>query len=422
MKVVEPNCPRCGAPLTVSPGQTQVTCTYCDLTSLIERDKAPVSPRSDQVPTVYIPNSNVKPVFLTFALVGLGVLISGAVALITNLSVRTKTTDAPPSSPLSIGASMASRIGFFDRPMLADVNRDGHVDIVGKCSLQGTSEQSFICAFDGKTGAKLWTTEILTKDQLESYAVRAIVGDKVISVDQLGKVQAYELVSGNPAWTSLISDRAERICEIDGQAVVTAKDESVTGFALVSGAKQSLRKDTRCRDVYSNDDDKAPGYRIIGWWELEKLGLPGLHSIEGLSAHRALVPSEGNIAFLYGSPSQGTSVATVAAVSKKKVLWKGVVPGVEPLRTTINVTTQKAAYVAGRLVMPYEMQDSNEGFRVAALEAASGRRLWDVELYKHRSLQGISICPDTVYFSTWSTVYALNLADGKQRFHIGPDQ
>ncbi len=139
------------------------------------------------------------------------------------------------------------------------------------------------------------------------------------------------------------------------------RDKSVTGFLLSSGEKQPLKAGTLCRDVFSNDDEQAPAYRVIGWWHLEKNGLPGLHSIQGLSAHRALVPSNESVAFLFGSPSEGTAVATVAAVARKKVHWKSVV----------------------------------------------------------HSLLGVSICPDTMYFATYSMVLALDLANGNLRFRVG---
>ena len=424
MKVVVPNCPRCGAPLVITPEQSQVTCTYCELVSMVERDNVPLSRQNAQAPTVYVSKPSLKPIYLTCASIGLSLLIGGIFALVANSRSTTNVNVQPASSPTAESAGKPAPFYFYDRPMLADVNRDGHVDVVGMCLQPGNDTRKFIGAFDGKTGVRLWATETLTNDQQDSYAIRAVVGDKVISIDGLGKVQAYDLVSGNPAWASLISDRAKRICESAGQVVVTAQDGSVTGFTVASGEKHALVKDTRCRDVYSSDDDQAPTYSIIGWSDLEKRGLPGLHAIDGLDAHRALVPTEGNIAFLYGSPSQGTSVATVAAVASRKVLWKSVVPGIEPLRTRINVTTQKATYASGRLVMPYEMNDSDQGVRVAALDAITGRRLWDVQLYKgaHQSLRGISTSSDLVYVTTWSNLYALNLADGSSRFCIGHTQ
>jgi len=110
----------------------------------------------------------------------------------------------------------------------------------------------------------------------------------------------------------------------------------------------------------------------------------------------------------------------VAAVSEKRVLWKSLVPGIDPLRTSYSYSEQKASTASGRLVVPYAMHDSADGVRMASFDTATGQRLWDTEVCKNGcEIYGLASCSDTVYFSTGMILYALNLAEGKPRFHIG---
>jgi hypothetical protein len=93
---------------------------------------------------------------------------------------------------------------------------------------------------------------------------------------------------------------------------------------------------------------REPGLPDHGWPDFEEYRLPALHDIDGLAAHRALVPSGPGPRFMLGSKAMGTSVAMVAAIGdKRKREWMDVVPGVDPLTTSVNVTTQDAAFSAG---------------------------------------------------------------------------
>jgi len=288
--------------------------------------------------------------------------------------------------------------------------------------MEGVVNQDFVAAFDGKTGGRLWVTEPLTKDQQSLHSLRAVAGDKVIVVDELGKIQAYNLASGKPAWNSTASERAEVICESEGQLVVKGRDDKLSGFTLGSGERRSLPLGTQCRNVFSSNNDQAPGYSIVDETGLKSVYLVTGPELDGFSPSHTLVPREGNFAFSYGTQTEGSSVAMVAAVANKRAVWKSIVPGVEPLRTTVNASTQKATHVPGRLALPYDMTDTAEGVRMVAFDTANGQRLWDVQVHERDyDLLGLSSCPDTVYLSTGKRLYALDWTNGSQRFRIGPD-
>jgi outer membrane protein assembly factor BamB len=416
MKVVAPVCPGCGAPLVVKRRQDKVTCGYCGLTSTIERDSPPPNPEDHKAQTVYVPDPSPVLGFVVLAVAGLGIVLGVGVAAFRD-QLRGGTAK---SSTIVNRVVDPPQLLFLDRPMLGDANGDGHLDVVGKCGIRGALDQDVVAAFDGKTGTRLWVTALLTKDQQARDALRAVVGDKLVIVDKLGKVNAYHLVSGRLAWSSSIPDQAVVVCQSDAQLVVKAKDDSLTGFALASGDKRSLPAGTHCHNVFSSQNDQSPSYSIVEHDHFANLGITS--SIDGVSAFRALVPTSGNVVFPYGSRSKGTSVAMVAAVANNQVLWKSLVPGIEPLRTSFSQSNQKATYAAGRLVMSYDMAESADGIRMAAFETATGERLWDVQVKKTRDdANGISSCPDTVYYAVGMSLYALNLVDGRQRFRVGQD-
>ena len=422
MKVVPPVCPGCGAPLAITHRQREVTCSYCTLTSVIERDKPPSNPEEYKARTVYIPKPSLPLSRIIYALTAAGTVIAGAVtySYFREYSIRAPSAPVLIRTPEDSGIETPALL-FLDRPMLADANGDGHVDVIGKCSMEGASNQEFIAAFDGKTGGKLWVTEPLTGDQQSPHSLRAIVEDKVIVVDELGKVQAYNLASGKPAWNSTACEGAEIICENDSQLVVKGRDDKLSGLTL-AGERRGLRSNTSCLNVFSSNNDQTPQYDIVDETGLKSVYLVTGTELDGFSPSHTLVPREGNVTFAYGSQTEGSSAAMVAAIANKKAIWKSIVPSVEPYRTTVNASTQKATYVPGRLALPYDMKDTAEGVRMAAFDTRSGQRLWDVQVHERDyDLLGLSSCPDTVYLSTGKRLYALDWATGSQRFRIGPD-
>src|SRR5262249_15204609 len=158
-----------------------------------------------------------------------------------------------------------------------------------------------------------------------------------------------------------------------------------------------------CTSVPTTHRDEAPGYQIVGWWKFTELGLPQLHEVEGMSAHRALIPNGPGLRFMLGSRSKGSQVAMVAAVDKKKVVWKDLVPGVDPLTTNVNVTTQEAAFGGGLLVIPYDMKDNHEGTRMACFDGATGKRLWDVQVHKSTQVSsGLAMSASDAFFASWT--------------------
>lgn len=414
-RIVDTRCPRCGAPLPIQPGMDSVSCQYCGARSLIDRGRKPTTapiPQGMHVVRVAPPTSNVA----AFTVLGVvfSMVVAGAVAGF--VAMRAPATSSAGARPL---LGVGPKTHFKDRPMLADVNGDGAPDVIGKSSVPAGEE--WIAAYDGRDGKQVWKTAALTKEATGHEARRAVVLDRVISIDGLGKAQAYDLRTGAPAWSVSLGEKPKRVCQGNGVIVVETVDDAKHGLEPASGKRRELAKDAACKPVPSSIADEAPGYRLVSWSDFDELGLPALHDVEGMSAHRALVPSGPGPRFMLGRRSKGSQVRMVAAVDKKKVLWKDVVPGVDPL-TTRAMGTEEAAYEGGLLVVPYDMNDHSQGTRLACFDGAAGKRLWDVQVHKRSQVSsGISVSANDVFFATWTAVYVISLKTGQLRYMIGTE-
>jgi len=419
-KLIDIKCPKCAAPVHIAADATSVTCRYCGGTSVIDRGQ-PVTPEVPEVPEV--------PVAPATPSRGLGALIFsvvaiGGVAMAAGM-VAVRGAPGPGSGAASVwsgapGKGSVSSLQFHDRPMLAHVNADGILDVVGKS--RGSDMAEYMAAFDGTSGAELWRSEAMTKDAADSGTLRGVLLGRVISVDALGKVQAYDLQSGTPAWSALLGEKGKRVCESAATIVIETADDERHGLDPITGKKRELAKGAPCTPVYSSDKDIAPGYRIVDWPEMEKLGIPRLSDIPGITAHRALVPDGTGPRFMLGQRDKGTAVAMVAAVDQhKKVLWKDIVPGVDPLTTDVNVLGVDAAYIDGKLLVPYALKDHDAGTRIACFAADTGQRLWDVQAQpKDDTSYGMAVSPESVFLTSWfDGTVVLDLKTGAPRYRIG---
>lgn len=414
-KLTASKCPHCGAPVNVAPDAEHVTCGYCHHSSSIQRGRPPRG-SVQQGPVIHVSAPSMpghKWLGLAFLLPILGSLASVGVSL----------TRSFPSSPVGEllhslpGAAVLSNVGFSDQPLLFDVNEDGIMDILGKSDVPGAA--AWIAAYDGRDGKELWRSAELTKEA--ANGIRGLSGDTLVSVDELGKVQAYNARTGQPAWAALLGEQARGMCHGEGFVRITTSDRKNHELSLTTGQALTGKTKAPCRSIPCSRTDGGHGYRIVGWSEFRGLGLLELRSIDGMANHRALVPDQGRRYFMLGSRSPGSQVAMVAGLEGKKVLWKTLVPAVDPLTTDVNVTTQIAAYSGDRIFIPYDLKGS-KGVRMAAFDTNTGTRLWDVPVHdKSQVTAGIAATEKDVYFASWTALYALRADTGELRFRVGKE-
>lgn len=393
-KLVATSCPVCGAPVEVAPEAEQVTCPYCRQTSTISKRPAPSATTPSSTPAAHRPPK----AFFIAGIIG-GLVVVGVLG-----------TFVTKSSPLK------APVQFMDQPFLFDVNGDGVTDVIGRTR---RGEEAWIAAYDGRDGNELWATDPLPRDATLAESVRGLAGDKLVSVDGLGKVQTYHAKTGQPAWAALVSNPASSMCEGKDFVRIHTRDDATHDFSLSTG--QKVKGEGACHPVATSYSPASEGYHIVGWSEFPALGLPRLNSIEDFSNHRALVHDEKKLAFMLGATRSGTQVPMVAAVEGQEVLWKSVVPGVDPLTTTVNVTTQVAAYANGRLIVPYDLK-SKKGTRMAAFDATSGSRLWDVQIHDGTPVSsGLTATATNVYYATWTALYVFKADTGELVWKVGSD-
>lgn len=403
-KLVSAKCPICGAPVDVAHGVLEVSCPYCHHTSAVERGTA--TREAKQGPVIYVAPQRSSALTL-FVIAGSLLLVGGTVA-----SVVSKVSGA-----LGAAGTAGRDLIFSDPPLLFDVNADGVIDVIGKTEIAGGA--TWIAAYDGRDGKELWRTSNLSEDA--SRGVRGLAGDTVLSVDTLGKVQAYRANNGQPAWASLLGEEARAMCQGDGFVRIRTSDDKDHDLSLVTGQKLSDKSNSPCRTAPGTQMDSGIGYRLVGWGKFRDLGLPHLSDIPGMSAHRALVPDEGKRAFMLGTKTPGSQVAMVAAVEGKKLLWSTLVPGIDPMTTDVNVTTQIVAISGERLVVPYRLKAS-VGVRMAAFDTKTGNRLWDVPVHNHsNTMSGIAMTDKDVYFASWTALYVMRADTGEIRFRVGKE-
>jgi outer membrane protein assembly factor BamB/DNA-directed RNA polymerase subunit RPC12/RpoP len=401
-------CPHCGAPLTLPSQGDHVTCRYCSHSSFIRRGAQPV-PQNVQLPVVQArPAASARGVVLAGVVASLGVLATGGF-----VAYQTSSSGSTPSL-----LARVSSVHFSDQPMLAEVNGDGTMDVLGKS--KEPSGETWIVAYDGRDGSELWRTAPLTADAADPGARRGVFGNHLVSFDALGKVQAYHVASGQPAWALLLSDRAQALCAGDGWIVVQSADRAISRIELATGTKRAVDV-AECQLVSLASGHGGAGAHLIGWSDLEEFGLPKIHDVEGLHIGRALVGAPGGTAFLLGARNPGTRVAMVAAARGRDVLWKTLVPGVDPMTTEVNTTTQLAAASARQVVVPYALRGS-KGVRMASFDAATGARQWDVSVHSANQVEfGLTMTETDIYYASWTALYVLRADTGEQRLRIGTE-
>ena len=92
-KVTAKNCPKCGAPLALQRGVSDLPCQYCGTVVHVEWDKKPpANPQPQQMATIYVAPS--MPAFVP-VLIALGLLLLAAIGYIV---YRRRATDDTPRS------------------------------------------------------------------------------------------------------------------------------------------------------------------------------------------------------------------------------------------------------------------------------------------------------------------------------------
>lgn len=333
------------------------------------------------------------------------------------VSLVSRLTRAIPGGPKALkglGASILN-LRFEDRPFLFDVNGDGTPDIIGKSSSMGSD--AWIAAYNGRNGKELWRSEALSKGASQSTAVRALVGDIFLSIDDRGTVQAYRAKTGQPAWVARLSQKAKSICHGRDFVRITAARGQAHDFLLTTGQEAVDKAKATCEKAVTSGSKDGPAYRIVEGDDINKLTGS---SLENIRAERGLIPDKGKRVFVVGPRLDGSQASVVAAVEGKKVVWTTNIAAItsgSPTAKPSRSGAEELAFARSRLTVAYTIDSS---VRVAAFDTNTGKRLWDVAVAdRSQDANGLVMTNQDVYLATTTLLHVFAIGTGEQRLQVG---
>lgn len=454
-KIVKSNCPECGARVQVNPDADEFRCEYCGTVARIENKKKKDQPPPPR-PQAGVP---VQPVIRVSSGVGWSWLIYVLVAVFMTFGIGGfsmwracgSISDSfgglgPVSGPGSggtVGQSFTEHMQWVGhkQPMIADANRDGVMDVIGWVRFLNTTggkTLDHLAAFNAATGDRLWTTSAITDSGQQHQVKSALSGDKLVVADATGILKAYSIYNGQQMWTAPLGERAERICgEGQGFIRVETKDKRVLKVALATGQITPAGKvddGATCAGVQSPDMLGGPYFTSGGGtWGEGGIRNPEL---EGMDVEKVLHDNGTGARVALGSRKPGTRIPTVAlytedAPKKKKrrwhdrsvkgtVKWLANVPAVNPL-TVKEGGVETGAISQGRIIVPYDMQNSEQGVRLSCINLNTGANLWDVAIPRSGTggIGGINVSDRQVFVGHWTYLDVFELATGKHLMTVG---
>jgi PQQ-like domain len=414
-------CPSCGASLQVSDADPTATCRYCGQSVMRQAPAQYVSPPQPFGGQAQIPITEFRPVAhqvasnaggasRAFALVGCVVatflLGAGGIFRATRTLSATSTTFA--------GAAKA--IGERgDTSLMAWQSSDDQMPIAvseaaglkGEAFLTGLRRLSpndslYFTLVDAKTRTEIWRTPSLgtyTEAYQGSHAIA--VGTHAVYTDPHNKLHILALATGVEERSGTFSDRARRLCSISpAQVIVDTSDEKPVIFDVTTG----VRKPATEKDVPATCHSRFHPAR-------SQRALP---QVPGFSMRGSL--SEGAFSVAWGYKSPGTSTVSVFGLDPKTqaVRWQSVLAS-NTVSATEGSGGEHAQLISGRLIIDYKAQNTDDENRIAAFDAATGKRLWDTGLrgiFAVDSVEGIGANETRVYVHRMGIIDILAAKNG----------
>jgi hypothetical protein len=434
-RVVTAQCPNCGAGLELDDRSAVAVCGYCKTSCQIQRHRqrvppppvpvfipgAPPPPPAAHQPVIMVQSGSPAGCIVAGLAVGLLVVGGAAAFFVLGAANTSSGSSSTFTSPISAITSAEDRFQFSSKVLLFDVDDDGTMDAIGENRSFSDGEKHWLAAFDGKDGKPMWKSEAIDKS-IFSEGRAGLAGSRLITVDALGKVRAFDAKTGEADWTAKIAERAETLCAGKGFVGIPTQDQGFSAFDDRTGKPEKAAKREACAPIPTTERDVEAESFIAGWAEFDEVGLPddSPHFIKGYSAHYALVPRAGKIRYLLGEKQPGSGVPMIIAHDDKKQLWVTELPKEEPLNAEPFRGTVVAGYGRGKLVVVYERKN-DEGLRLSCLDGESGKHEWDVAVPKNPGdvPSGIAVSKHSVFFTTWTHLHVYSLKSGKARYSIG---
>jgi hypothetical protein len=444
-------CPECNAALAPpAPGLHQSKCAYCGvvsripenrteqikavLQSVVQKPKQPVAK-----PATWIILLILAPFVLPFVF---GILIT-IIGIIVAIVAGEPLARAVATSSAALANEKMQWSGQH-AAMLLDVNRDGVADPIGRVNfVTADAQPTHLAAFDALTAERLWMSEPIGTMSTGHEVKTALVGETLLIADSTGVLKALSPYTGQQLWTSPLGERAEWLCGYGpGQASVELADKRILNVQLATGqvSPGGQGDDSQpCLGAWSDKPGLTPSMRVEGWLMRPRRDMPQLSGLEVEKLVRD-IPSGTVVALGYKTP--GTRIPAAASLrevaptlearggkkrpsrrerqSPPQVLWLSQIPASSPL-SVAEGGPDTGAIAMGRLLVPYEMNGSPSLERLACLDLATGRSLWDVEIPQSDTGDAAAVVANDrlVFVSIWTYLHIFDLATGAHRATIG---
>jgi outer membrane protein assembly factor BamB len=359
---------------------------------------------------------------LSMTVAVMGLMASGAVYSL----LRAKSGSGPGGGGhVPFGEHMQWQDG--KAPMTADVDGDGVEDVIGLYRvLDGGQTNTHLGAFSGKSWDRLWSSAPLGDAHTLTLGS---AGDAILIGDDRGLLRVLDRSRGVLRHSLQLSDRAKRICapaDDSPHAWIEVADESHVLVSLVTGRSEPAPAPWGCAPRETGSDcsswelsDQPARAECMSHELRERLAVPGMTVSYALR--------QGDHVVGLGYKQKGTSISMIAGLEpprgkgEKQPLW---VRTVNPdSRATSTTSTPQVADIAdGTLFVTYLASDKQRMNRLAAIDAATGKTVWDVPVPRSEHGSGPSLLVITssrVYVPHWTWLDVFDVATGKHLATIG---
>jgi len=429
-------CQKCGERVRIRAGEDLGRCEACN--SLVPR-----------VPVVVVRPTQEEPLSFRLVLIGSLVLLAAGAFAMRRLrrpldadssasAPPQPTYTAPPETPPE--TAPAGELAWDPdarAPVLLPTEHSGAEDFFGFFRVwDGRSAwTAYGGAFNGATLATLWRTEAIDPQLLKREGVvplAAVVGSSIVVSDATPTLRVFDLATGNKLSTLRMADAVVEICKPkDATAAGAARvwvhvaDEQNALIDLESGKAAFAPRPSWCDVAGSKDVRGGPCHEDFKNVAARAACLPGVEAPaleEGAVADYVL--KDGPRAVVLGTKDAHPIAIGVGPGFKASWVTPLVADGTKPLPEAPHV----AELWGDRLYAVYGKVYFDA--RVVALDAESGKRIWDVPLVGsvtgtlgdsgRGTARGLVVSKSRVYVSrSGGGLDVFDAADGKAVGTIG---
>ena len=435
-RIASAKCPECGARLDIEVGRPTVRCEFCGTRCRVY-DRPTWFPGGglddgdlEDLPVIRL-RSPLRWVWASVAAVFLAAIV--ALALFSLRGVGGPPEEEADETLRWVGAAPGELMTWDGelQAMVADVNGDGYGDPLGwvRFPAARTGYDYHLAAFGALDGARLWISERLALAHRLSSSRVAIVQGVVVHVDSGGLLRGLSLASGDVAFSAVMGQRAERVCDGGpGLVRVELEDGTALTVALASGqvvGEGPVDPGRTCDGVWSDRGRRTPlqSHRFA----LTGARVGDLPRLDGLDAEEMVYDTTTGLAAVLGDVRlEITEQKHVAAFDPRTPgprrglhrLARWILPvfsGTDDYTPRIEIAGRTTA-AHGVLFVTYRLANQ---WRMTAVSLSSGQRFFDRSLPIGDSPGGVTASRHQVFLSADTALHVFDIQGGALRMSIG---